>query len=156
MKSANLGIRTPLSHNISRSPNGWSPSIYWRGIPLERARHTEPKIVRYGSFGHVRCSFDLLSTTASLSHRSSFCAKLIERHSFRSNGNNLCSRYAFMISRVPSRGIDCFATPCKYRPNFLGIYVLGCEHISRTRTHQTENSHTNPHFPPVVHAHTLC
>ena len=42
-----LGIKTPLLHNISNSPNGCVPSIYCNGFPLARSTH-----IRYKCRGH--------------------------------------------------------------------------------------------------------
>ena len=108
---AYLGIKTPLLHNISRSPKGWSPRMYWRGIPFERARHMDLNKVLQSETGDQLCHRcrllnELLASIArSRSQRSSFRAELIVRHSCKSSGRRQFCSYAFIIAEVEIRGI---------------------------------------------------
>lgn len=104
--ATNLGIRTPFSHNISRFPKGWSPSIYWRGIPFERALHIVFSKVFQPEAGYFPGHGFHTWIARSRNQRNSFCAELRERHSCKSIGKKWFFRYAFMMVEVGIRGMD--------------------------------------------------
>ena len=85
-----LGINTPLLHNISNCPNGWVPSIYCSGFPRARSWH-----IRYRCCGHdVRIAPEDVRFTVrfaiacSRNQRSSLRAEGRSRHGRRRRGRS--------------------------------------------------------------------
>jgi hypothetical protein len=104
-----LGIRTPLSQSISRSPNGWSPRMYWSGSPFDRSRHIDLRVLLQPNKVVDLPSLPLFAAIPiafSLSQRSSFRADGKVRHSRRSNGRSGFSLCALSTNRVGIRGMS--------------------------------------------------
>lgn len=104
-----LGISTPLSQSISRSPNGWSPRMYWSGNPFDRSRHIDLRVLLQPDDVVDLPSLPLVMAMPiafSLSQRSSFRADGKVRHSRRSNGRSGFSLYALSTNRVETRGMS--------------------------------------------------
>ena len=99
----NLGINTPLSHIISKAPNGWVPNRYCSGHPRPRLSHSAfnqplpPPPPPPPSSAPRRPSW--------ASQRSSMDACSIVRHSGRRSGRNACLLLAARISSGVKRGI---------------------------------------------------
>ena len=82
-----LGIKTPGLQRISRSPKGWVPRMYCKGIPLDRSRHNWRSMTCHFAMRDV---FLATSKAFSRSQRSSLRAELRSRQGRRSKGKRGC------------------------------------------------------------------
>lgn len=107
------GIRTPSRHRISKSPKGWSPSIYCNGFPLLLAWHMDLNRALHprtcGLFAAFRC-LDFESNGSAwawlLSQRSSLRADTRSRHSRKRSGRRGSWRWARRRSFGGRRGMS--------------------------------------------------
>jgi hypothetical protein len=131
-----LGISTPLSQRISRSPNGWSPRMYWSGSPFDRSRHIDLRaLLQPKEFGLPSLPLVVAIPIAfSLSQRSSLRADDKVRHSRRSNGRSGFSLCASSINRVEIRGMSeslrlkCqeIMSPLYWKSYVVSVCTKGC------------------------------
>jgi hypothetical protein len=111
---SDLGIKTPLSHRISRSPKGCVPRMYWRGSPLALRRTSFRKVVLHPSAEDIlvrdlrRVRFggdDCRAMACSINHLSSFWADRVSLHSRNRIGRSGCLRLAWWSREGATRGI---------------------------------------------------
>ena len=102
-----LGIRTPLLHNISSVPKGWVPSMYCNGLPFARSWHIRWRCRRHDVLvGPVDVDVTVgFATACSRSQRSSLRAEGRSRHERRRRGRRGCSARARRMREVGRRGI---------------------------------------------------